>query len=45
MRDNPSLSYKESKKRSTYAVLGELLNELRLLILSKLVSFHFIHFA
>ena len=45
MQDNPSLSYKESKKRSTYAVLGELLNELRLLILSKLVSFHFIHFA
>ena len=45
MRDDPSFCYKESEKWSTYAVLGELLNELRLLILSKLVSFHFIHFA
>ena len=31
--------------RWTYAVLGEFLNELGLFVLSKLVSFHFIHFA
>jgi len=31
--------------RVTYAVHGEFLDELGLLVLSKGVSFHFIHFA
>ena len=45
LREMPGYPLNESEQWNTYAVLGQFLNELRLLVLSKLVSFHFIHFA